>query len=250
MIITRYVLLTIAALIGLMLMLCATSTQAERSQLGVLVLVGMGILYLVSTHSAWRKFSQFPCPKCHQMVSSQLSWTCGFCGYLHRLIRGESWHSLLDFCKKCGAPPQAVICPYCGERIPLKRDADIHHAAFHVMLPQPIASAAIPGDVAALRDQKLRTEEAESLTIAQIKLARADMNLRGLLSPNDGKTGDAIATMLAQCKSKQQRREALIQFERHEKQRIMRDANLGDDEKRRLLEDLDTDIDQARGDLL
>ncbi len=118
--------------------------------------------------------------------------------------------SFLGQCAKCGSSPKAYRCVHCGATIRLQLGGDLARHAYTPNRPAPKEpQPAEPAPPAAVEE-----------------------------SP--------IAKMLRPIQDRQQRREALMQYERQTRREIQDRKDLSDLEKEELLNELAMDIEQAR----
>lgn len=183
----------------------------DNKYLALLALIVAAIVGACGGDASGQPAIKFDCPHCGGRLSTDLPWVCGYCGGEHRAPDRCWGRSFLTRCRRCGSAPRAFRCIHCENPVRLQAGGDERGIAW-----SPFS----------LVDRKTE-EPIEEPPPAPV------------IDPT-------IAAMLKGVQGRQARREALLRYEKERRQQIEQSTELTDKEKAMLLDELASDVEQAR----
>jgi len=256
--------------VGVLLILCLTLPALQPGETvrpqswrdGVckgifLAVVTCFLAYLVLNQQS------FSCPHCGKHLDTRDDWMCGYCDTVNKENALGLRKHMLDGCGNCSRKAQSMVCQHCHGAVCLNADGDIRHPAQRVEKKGTPPTRIIPTFVKptrvspmvvvdpqkekleSLRREKQQIEQETEIMNARIALAMAESRHTEVKDASENRFKSVISRLVQPLEDKHQRRSALLIYGEKTRAAIDSRTDLTADQKSKLKEELDIDLEQA-----
>jgi hypothetical protein len=183
--------------------------------------------------------SQCPSATCGKVVASNMPWICGFsnCNKINQRIDEFPFNRC---CEHCGAEPKAYQCPHCSTTVFLTDEQlSLGCARFVDASPQKKRTTVDSGE----QHEKLK----QRIIGAKLRkdLAKEKQDLKELTKPKRQREID-LQAMMDTLQGKSEKRQSLTTWRRGQREKVIGDDSLSDEEKKLELEEIDRVVEEAK----